>query len=372
MQNVFFQTLNYLFPTLLSFVMVGNLIVFTFSTTWNMFLLKKIRINWLNIRKISTANKEEYTRAAIEFNTNIFFILILSVEALHLFIKGIGFGLFFLFGNLPDRIASTYSYWSSCNRLQHIYPAVKSFSWLPIHLYRIGLTNGLLLALILLLCVLVYYLSQAHSDVQVNFKRIRQLLIFAYIQFIIVFVLTGILWTFLLGAVVFTLFLTINYILFIRYSLKLNNILKRRRDDSYWTDDNLSYSQQNKILTQFQSRSTLFLVSLGIYLASVLCSTVGNWVGLIPPNPCFFESIYNFSMQEPSAELVLAAGYISAVLLILCDLGILQFDCVLIFLNLGYLCSRWYYSRRAHSATRGEVQKLMDDYRSSIASNTYH
>ena len=366
----FFNILNYLFPTLLSLVVVGNFIVFTFSTTWTLLLLKKIRVNWLSRRNIPKTNKEEYTRATIELNTNIIFVLVLSVEALHLFIKGIGFGLFFLFGNLPNSITSTYSYWTSCNRLQTIYPAVGSFSWLPIHLYRIGLTNGLLLTLILLLGVLVYYLSQAHSSDQVNFKRIKQLLTFAYIQFLIVFTLTGVLWTFLLGAIIFVIFLTINYILVIRYSLKLNSTLKRRRDDTYWADSNSTYLHQDKILTQFQSRLSLFLVSLTIYLASVLCSTVGNWVGLIPPNPCFFEPIYHFTMPEPSDQLVLAAGYISAVLLILCDLGILQFDCVLIFLNLGYLCSKWYYSRIAHSATRRETQRLLDEYKNSLLTNT--
>ena len=366
----FFNFLKYLFPTLLGLVVVGNFIVFTFSTIWSLFLLKKIRMNWLNRRNISTSNKEEYTRATIELNTNIFFILVLSIEAMHLFIKGIGFGLFFMFGYLPDSVTSTYSYWTACNRLQTIYPAVSSFSWLPIHLYRIGLTNGLLATLILLLGVLVYYLSQAHNNDRVNFKRIKQLLIVAYIQFLIVFMLTGIIWTFLLGAVVFVFFLAINYIWVIKYSLKLNSTLKRRRDDTYWAESNSTYLQQSRLLTQFQSRLTLFLVSLTVYLVSVLCSTIGNWVGLIPPNPCFFEPIYHFYMQEPSEEIVLAAGYISAVLLILSDLGILQFDCVLIFLNLGYLCSRWYYSRIAHSATRREIQKLLDDYNQSILTNT--
>lgn len=362
----FFNVLNYLFPTLLSLVVIGNSIVFLFSSSWSVFLINRVRVQWLKRRDIP-ATTNEYTRTTIELNTNIFFILVLIIEALHLFIKGIGFGLFFLFGYLPTNITST---WTSCNRLSPIYPAVASFSWLPIHLFRIGITNGLLLSLVTLLAVLMYYLSQAHSveGNKVNFRRIYQLLTFAYLQFTIVFLLTGIWWTFLAGAAVFVIFLAIDYILVIKFSLKLNNTLKRRKDDIYWAEGgrNSTYFEQEKIITMFQRRVFLFLTSLTIYLLSVLCSTVGNWVGLIPADPCFFQATYDVIMPEPSTQVVLASGYISAVFLILCDLGIIQFDAVLTFLNMGYLCSKYYYSRIAHGVTRRETDQLLADYKNSL------
>ena len=366
----FFQMIDYLFPTLLSLVVIGNTIVFLFSTSWSIFLANRIRVQWLKRRDIPITTNE-YTRVTIELNTNIFFILVLIIEALHLIIKGIGFGLFFLFGNLPPNITSTYSYWTSCNKLTPFYSAVTSFSWLPIHLFRIGITNGLLLSLVTLLAVLMCYLSQAHSveGNKVNYKHIYRLLTYAYLQFTIVFLLTGIWWTFLVGTVVFLTFLAIDYFLVIKFYFKLNNTLKRRRDDIYWAEggENSVYFAQEKIITMFQRRVCLFLTSLTIYLLSVICSTVGNWVGLIPANPCFFQATYDVTMPEPSTELVLAAGYISAVLLILCDLGIIQFDIVLTFFNVGYVCSKYYYSRIAHGVTRRETDQLLADYRNSVS-----
>ena len=364
----FFQILDYLFPSLLGLVMTGNCIVFLFSTAWSIFLINRIRVQWLK-RKDIPVTTNEYSRATIELHTNILFILILITEALHLFIKGIGFGLFFLFGNLPQNITSTYSYWTSCNRLT-FYPAVESFSWLPIHLFRIGITNGLLLSLVTLLAVLMYYLSQAHSveGNKVNFKHIYRLLTYAYLQFTIVFLLTGIWWTFLVGAVVFLTFLAIDYFLVLKFYFKLNSTLKRRRDDIYLAEGSKTsvYLMQEKIITMFQARIRLFLTSLTFYIFSVVCSTVGNWVGLIPADPCFFQATYDVTMPEPSTDGVLAAGYISAVLLILCDLGIIQFDIVLTFLNVGYVCSKYYYSRIAHGVTRRETDRLLADYRGSL------
>ena len=156
---------------LLLMILTLNTIAFFFSIGWLVYMSR----NTISLRKelkgYSWSTRDIEVRRKLyniqtQYNRNLLILCILVVEALHLIIKGIGFGMFFVFEYQNE---TNNNYFISSNILSG-YGPINAYRHLQVSLVRIGFTNGFLLLFMVLLSNLMIYLFKAYREHK-DFKK---------------------------------------------------------------------------------------------------------------------------------------------------------------------------------------------------------
>ena len=291
-----------------------------------------------------------------QLNRNLLMLCILVVEALHLIIKGIGFGLFFVF----EKLNETEENFIISSNLLNSYKPVRDFRYFPITLVRVGISNGFLLFFMVLLSNLMIYLIKAYGEHK-NYKTVRLYFIFGLVQFLIVLVTMSAIQTALLGSLIVTLFSIMDYVILIRSRNRLVWALKKWRFDGGYYEDKQTYRNRSKYLLSFKKWTRALLISLSVYLISVLADNAGNWIIMIAPNPCFVERYYGLALPIPSELGLTVILNLAYFLFVLANLGTLQFDLFLFFSNLVYyITTHCYFTTPSRDrAIREKVSKMI-------------
>ena len=328
-------------------IFLTNSTVFLFSISWLIHFIAQtfsIRKSLLSIGR--NVRDTEVYRKRYNIKThmwkNLMIICILFVEAFHLIIKGIGFGLFFIFEKLPQSLNHTIITHNFLNN----YSFVRAFRFLQVSLVRIGLTNGLVLLLLMLFSILMVYLSKAYREHR-NFYILKNYLVFGLVQFFIVLLLESIIQSSLAGSFLVFLFLIVNLLLLARSRSILIRTLKLWWTEGGYYEDRYTYNNRRKYVVRFRKWSLALLMSLMLYALSIALDNTGNWLILGLPNPWFLSHYYNIETPVPNACTLRVTLDLTSVLFILSNIGTLQFDLFLIFSNIiYYLTTRCYYTTR--------------------------
>lgn len=344
-------------------IAITNLVVFTLSVGW----LVKICLETTKLRKmIQTINKIETTEEKsdrmnnnIRYRRNLILIAVLIVEALHLVLKGIGFAIFFIFKyiNNQDLI-------SDCSRLNG-YSTEKSFRYFPITLVRLGLTNALILSLVLLLSIVMVYLAKAYNEHK-DFSILKKYLIFGIFQFVSVWITVSILWTAFEGSIIFSIFAIINCIIIFKSRNELSQALTKWKQDleEDFYEDMAAFLKREKIVKRCKQWMSVLVISTIIYLISVILDSTGNWIFMISSNPCMVSTIFGMSITELSDGALEIAFNLSSVLFLISNITTLQFDLFLILSNLAYFINKTFYINFAYQdkAIRKIVKNMVHEH----------
>ena len=352
---------NNLLEGFLLTIVIVNSIAFLFSVGWLAYigrntisLRRKLRGISRNTRDVEVCRNRYNIQT--QFNRNLIILCILVVEALHLIIKGIGFGLFFVFENLNetdnDLIISS--------NLLNSYGPIRAYRYLQITLVRIGITNGFLLLFMILLSNLMIYLYKAYREHK-DYKTIRLYFIFGLAQFSIVLVTMSVIRTALFGSLIVTVFLIIDYIILVRSRNRLVWALRKWQHDGGYYGDMQTYRNRSNYSLSFNKWTRALLISLLVYLISVLAENAGNWIVVIAPNPSFVKKYYWQTIQIPSDVILNVTVNFAYLLFIISNLGTLQFDFFLLFSNLiHYISTHCYFTTPSRDrAVRDNVSKMI-------------
>ena len=327
---------NNILEGLLLTIVCVNSIVFFFSIGWFVYISRKtISLN-RELGGISRNSRDIEVRRnryniETQFKRNILILCILVAEGLHLIIKGIGFGLFFVFENLNttnnnEIISSNYL---------NAFGTIEAFRYFQVTLVRIGLTNGFLLLFIVLLTILMMYLLNAYGENR-DYKKIKYYSVLGLVQFIVVILTMSVVYTAFCGSLIVTIFLTIDYIMLFRTRNRLVWGLKKWQHEGGYYDDMQTYKHRKKYLLTFKRWTRVLLITLMVYILSVFADNVGNWIVMLVPNPCFVWHYYGIRFPVPNRKDLDVSINLAYILFILSNLGTLQFDFFLLFSNLIY------------------------------------
>ena len=350
-------------------IAITNLFVFVFSIGW----MVKIVVDSVKLKQLLESSAGLQTPEQIEIQKNcqivqrrnLILIAVLSVEALHLISKGVGFAMFFYFS--IDN-GENFRYIIACNRLNE-YNIVKGFKYFPITLARIGVSNGLILFLVILLSIVMVYLSNVYNE-QNDLKFLRSYLIFGIVPFFIVWITVSVLWTGFEGAIIFSIFIIINCVILFKARNKLSNALfKWQRNSEIYEELSIdTLRRREKLLTRSNRLTTAFVLSIIIYLISIILGNIGNWILMLLPNPCLVKTIFGVTIPEPSNITLEVALNFASILFIATYLGALQFDLFLIVSTIAYILVRNCYITTAYQdrIIRGNVRNMIEEQHSTI------
>ena len=300
---------------------------------------------------------------------NLIIICILSVEALHLIIKGIGFGLFFIFEKLPTPLNQLII----ADNLLNTFSVVNSFRYLHVTLVRIGLTNGLVLLLMMLFSILMVYLSKAYREHK-DFGILKKYLVFGLVQSFVVLILESIIQSSLVGSFLVSIFLVVDLVLLARSRSMLVWTLKNWWSQGGYYEDIYTYNNRRKYFVSFRKWSLALLISVMLYALSIICDNASNWLLIILPNHWFLSHYFNIETPVPKAFTLSFTLDITSILFVLSDIGTLQFGIFLISSNLiYYITTRCYYTtkhsdRKLREKVRGIISKA---YREPLLKQQY-
>ena len=355
---------NALMETFLLLILTMNSIAFLFSIGWLVFIVKesislrrKLRAISKNTRDIEVRRNRYNIRTHL--HRNLLIVCILVVEALHLIIKGLGFGLFFVFEQLNE----TDSRFIISSNIFEGFGPIKAYRHFQVTLIRTGFTNGCLLLFIILLSNLMIYLFKAYGEHK-DFKKIKLFFIIGFAQFSIVFVLMSIINTTLYGSIILAIFLIIDYIILIRSRNRLALGLRIWQYDGGYYEDMHTFRKRRKHCLRFFKWTRALLISLVIYLFSVLAENVGNWIVMFVLNPLFVKEHYKILAFSESSS---CSGYNASIItlafffFVLSNIGTLQFDFFLLFSNLIYYMLIHCYFTTPHRdrAVRQSVRNII-------------
>ena len=352
---------NNLLEGFLLTIVIMNSIAFLFSIGWLTYIGRETISLRRKLRGIK-GNKHDVEvfrnryNIQTQFHRNLIILCILVVEALHLIIRGIGFGLFFVFEKLNE---TDNTFIISPNILNRFGP-IKAYRHFQITLVRIGITNGLLLLFMVLLSNLMIYLLKAYSEHK-DYKKIRLYFIFGLVQFSITLITMSIIPAAIFGSLIATILLILDYVILIKSRNRLVWALRKWKNDGGYYDDMQTYRKRNKYLLSFNKWTRALLISLLVYLISVLAENVGNWVMMIGLNPFFVNKYYWLSIQFPSDVFLNATVNFAYLLFIISNLGTLQFDLFLCLSNLIYYTTTHCYftTPSKDRAIRVNVSKMI-------------
>ena len=355
-------------------IFLFNSIVFLFSIGWLIYFVTKtlsIRKSLLSIRE--NVRDTEIFRKRYNINThlrkNVIIICILSVEAFHLIIKGIGFGLFFIFEKIPKSLNQTII----ADNFLNNYSYVGAFRYFQVTLVRIALTNGLVLLLIMLLSILMVYLSKAYREHR-DFCILKKYLVFGLVQLFVVLFSESIIQSSLAGSFLVALFLVVNLVLLARSRSILVWTLKNWWTQGGYYEDIYTYKNRKKYFISFKKWSLALLISVMLYALSIISDNAGNWILIILPNPWFLSHYYRIETAIPNACTLSFTLDITSILFLLSNIGTLQFDLFLVSSNIiYYITTRCYYTtRHRDQALSKNVHDIISKaYREPLLSQHY-
>ena len=348
-------------------IVITNVLVFLFSIGW----LVKICLETIKLKSaIKNSRMENLEQIEIRKNLQIVYrrnlILIsgLLVEALHLFIKGIGYAMFFYFS---FENSEKFGFIIDCNRLDRFY--ILAFKYFPITLARIGISNSLILFLAILLSIVMIYLSNAYNEHE-GLKFMMSYLIFGIIQFFIVWITGSVFWTGFEGTIIFSISVIINCVILFKARNKLSIALFRWKNDAelYGDFDMDSLRRREKIVKSSNRWTYTLVLSFTMYLIAIILDNFANWILMIIPNPCLVKSLFGFQIPEPSLTTLRVTLNLATFLFLLSDVGTFQFDLFLIFSSLFYLIMNNCYITTAYQdrIIRENVRSMIDEQHSTI------
>ena len=342
-------------------IALANTITFLFSIGWFAYIGR----NTISLRRflreisVKTNDLEVYRNRynlQTQLNRNVIILCILVVEALHLIIKGVGFSLFFIF----ERLNETEEIFLISSNLLKEYNTIRGFRYFQTTLLRVGISNGLLICFIVLLSILMIYLFKAYREHK-SYKILRLYFIFGLVQFWIALITMSMIRTALIGNLIVTLFLIVDYVILIKSRNILVWALRRWKHDGGYYEDKQTYRNRKKYLLSFRKWSRALLISLMIYLISIIADNIGNWIIMIAPNPCFIQKYYGIFLPLPNEVELDVTVNLTNLLFVLSNLGCLQFDFFLLFSNLiYYITTQCYFTTPSRDrATREKVTEMI-------------
>ena len=329
-------------------IFLSNSIVFLFSISWLIYSITQtlsIRKSLLSIGENVRVTEVYRKRYNIRTHLwkNLIIICILSVEAFHLMIKGVGFGLFFIFEKIPRLLNQTII----ADNFLNSFSFVRAFRYFQVTLVRVGLTNGLVLLLMMLFSILMVYLSKAYREHK-NFCILKKYLLFGLVQFFVVLLSESIIQSYLFGSFFVILFIVVNLLLLARSRKMLVRTLKDWWFEGGYYEDKYTYNNRRKFFVGFRKWSLALLTSLMVYSLSIMCDNAGNLLLMALPNPWFLRHFYRIETSVPNVSRLTFTLNSTSILFLLSNIGTLQFDVFLIFSNLIYFITTHCYYTTKH------------------------
>ena len=266
------------------------------------FFIRQVRI----FRQCKTLNKNisQFKNLKIKYHINNFLILILSIETLQCI--------------LATTFDTAYAHYNSTQLKEYhltnsctlTYPAITSLRipsawWIHVPIRVSKIFHLILYPMINLLLDMVY-LSYLASD---YLRAVYKGLAWISLRFLVIFVLSSILETSVIGFWVGAKFLLI-YDLhkYVRYALRFSRVLRGMRDEARFHGSKRAYAFKTNIHKQFIVSSIILLVILVCKASSIFFTDYGLAFDIFFNQPCYFTYLTANKVQISISPATLA-GY---------------------------------------------------------------
>ena len=343
----------YLVGTVFHIVIVfTNLIGLIFSISWVLFIFLKLRtieniLKRLNLQshtaEIIKLKEEQQTRK----NKYCFFLSTTVLEACHVSLRLMTFSIssYFDFVPAPD-----------CKWVDEYRAYDFITSRQPYQFIWISLAHCFVLSLMTTLIMTILFLRESYSYFEPVYDWVWRWASIGLVQFILCWALLLSPYTGLVGSILYILFVWVDYFVLIAVGRKLYALLLMRLIDLQF--DPIEWGRLNRGISKFRRVSSVFMLSFFIYIIGIICSHLGIWVGL---SPCYFEKFFSIQIFFTLEKVQLLLD-IASIIWLADYIAVIQFDLVLICVNIVYIV----YSRMSYRDINEETRRLVSRFQEDV------
>lgn len=229
----------------------------------------------------------------------------------------------------------------------------------PYQFIWISLSHCFVLSLMTTLTMTILYIRESYSYYARCYRQVWRWGYIGMLQFIICWALLISPYTGLAGSSLYILCMIIDFIFLMSAGRKLYAVLIMRLLDLQF--DPREWTCMYRGVTKFRRVSSIFMISLFVYLIGVFCAHLGIWVAL---SPCYFSKFFgiHFLFTQQKVQDILD---VASIIWLVDYLAVIQFDLVLITVNIVYIVSSRLHHRDVNEQTRG----LIANYREHVLYN---
>ncbi|KAI6645783.1 hypothetical protein LOD99_13046 [Oopsacas minuta] len=335
-------------------IVVTNFVSLIFSLGWVGFILVKISKIRLILRRLELLTQEPETAKILDElqtkkNKNYFFLSTTLLEASHVSLRLMTFAISTYFDFEPS---------AKCDWVEDYKAYDFITSKQPYQFIWISLSHCLVLSLMTTLIMTILSIRESYSYFPRCFKWVWRWAYIGMLQFIICWALLISPYTGLAGSSLYIVCMAIDFVALIAAGRKLYAILVMRLLDLQF--EPLEWSRMYRGMTIFRRVSSVFIVTLFFYLIGVLCAHLGIWVAL---SPCYFSKFFSihFRFTKQKVQYILD---VASIIWLIDYIAVIQFDLVLIVVNIAYIV----YSRLNYRDVNQETRSVIARYREHVIS----
>ena len=336
-------------------IVITNFVSLLFSLGWVCYIVVKLSKIRLVLRRLRLLTQEpEFARIFEEQHTKrhkyYFFLTTTTLEACHVSLRLMTFAIstFFDFESA-----------AKCDWVQEYKAYDFITSKQPYQFIWISLSHCFVLSLMTTLIMTILFIRETYSYYARCYEQVWRWAYIGMLQFIICWALLISPYTGLAGSSLYLLCMTVDFVFLLAAGKKLYAVLIMRLLDLQFEPK--EWVCMNRGITKFRRVSSIFMTSLFLYLIGVLCAHLGIWVSL---SPCYFSKFFDihflFTQQKVQDLLDVAS-----IIWLIDYLAVIQFDLVLISVNIVYIVS----SRLHHRDVNEETRNLIANYREQVLYN---
>ena len=336
-------------------IVLTNFVSLVFSLGWVCYIIIQLSKIRLILRRLRLLTREtEIARIFDEQQTKkhkyLFFLTTTILEACHVGLRLLTFAI------------STFFDFESAAKCDWV-EDYKAYDFItskqPYQFIWISLSHCFVLSLMTTLIMTILFIRESYSYFARCYKQVWRWGYIGMFQFIICWALLISPYTGLAGSCLYLLCMGIDFVFLIVAGKKLYAVLIMRLLDLQF--EPREWVCMNHGITKFRRVSTIFITSLFFYLIGVLCAHLGIWVAL---SPCYFSKFFgiHFLFTQQKVQDILD---VASVIWLIDYLAVIQFDLVLIAVNISYIVS----SRLHHRDVNEETRDLIANYREQVLYN---
>ena len=336
-------------------IVITNAVSLFFSIGWVVFIILKLKKIRLVLKRLHLFVEEhEIAKLLDEQQTKkykyYFFMWTTILEACHVSLRLMTFAISTYFDFVPD---------AKCDWVQEYKAYDFITSKQPYQFIWISLSHCFVLSLMTAIIMTMLYLRESYSYFARSYQWVWRWAYIGLLQFIVCWALLISPYTGLAGSSLYLVCVTLDFLVLIGVGRRLHAVLMMRLMDLQY--EPREWLRMERGIIKFKRVSSVFIISLFLYLIGVLCAHLGIWVAL---SPCYFEKFFgiHFWFSKKKVQYIVD---VASVIWLIDYIAVIQFDLVLIGVNVAYIV----YARLSYRDVNEETRRIIANYREQVLSD---
>ena len=336
-------------------IVITNAVSLFFSIGWVVFIVLKLKKIQLVLERLHLLVEEnEIEKLLNEQQTKkykyYFFLSTTILEACHVSLRLMTFAISTYFDFFPAAKCDWVQRYKAYDFITSIQPY--QFIW-------ISLSHCFVLTLMTSVIMTMLYIRESYSYFAHTYKWVWRWAYIGLFQFIVCWALLISPYSGLAGSSLYITCMTLDFLVLIAVGRRLHSALIMRLMDVQY--EPREWLRMERGIIRFKRVSTVFIISLFLYLIGVLCAHLGIWVAL---SPCYFEKFFgiHFIFNKEKVQYIVD---VASVIWLIDYIAVIQFDLVLIGVNVAYIVQ----SRLSYRDVNEETRQIITNYREQVLSD---